>query len=655
MRHRIETFDASILGFRLDFGKVAPTLAAGLPDPGVKSATAELPCPRHHAHRMNLRMSRREGNLGKLLIVLFLVTGSIHGQGMGHPTPPPPPHGARSPKCKDRPVPQLEDVAAKAEITFSHTSSPDKKYIFESMSGGVVIIDYDRDGWPDIYFTNAPTVDMAIKGQVSPGSLYHNNHDGTFTEVTRKAGLTTPCLAMGGAVGDYDNDGWPDLYITCLGGNILYHNNGNGTFSDVTAKAGVSDGRWSAGASFGDYDGDGFVDLMVANYVDFHLHDLPQFGSAPYCKYRGVDVQCGPRGLKGAGDSLFHNNGDGTFTDVSVAAGVSDPQGYYGLGVIWADFNGSGRPDIYITNDSTPKYLYRNLGNGKFEEIGFESGTALSSEGSEQASMGIAVGDYNHTGRPSLFITNFENENDDLYRNDGGYNFTEVSYPSGLAFSALPWVKWGTAFADLDNDGWLDLISTTGHVYPQVDAIPGEPGYRQPALLNLNQKDGTFCDASDQAGAALLQKRVGRGLAVADLFNDGNLDVVINDLDGRPLILRNHGIPGRHWVSLELAGTRSNRLALNARVTLTAGGMTQTGEVHSGGSYLSQSDLRLHFGLGSAAKIDKVEVRWPSGAIDRIGSLEADQSYSILEGHGIVPGDQIRPSAAAHMSSAKHE
>ncbi|MFY9852714.1 MAG: CRTAC1 family protein, partial [Terracidiphilus sp.] len=479
----------------------------------------------------------------------------------------------------------------------------------------------------------------------------HNNHDGTFTDVTEKSGLTKPCLAMGGAVGDYDNDGWPDLYITCLGGNILYHNNGDGTFTDVTARAGVADGRWSAGASFGDYDGDGFVDLMVANYVDFHLDDLPQFGSTPYCKYRGVDVQCGPRGLKGAGDSLYHNNGDGTFTDVSKNADVSDPNGYYGLGVIWVDLNNTGRPDIYLTNDSTPKFLYKNLGNGKFDEIGYESGTALSKDGSEQASMGIAVGDYNHTGRPSLSVTNFENENDDLYRNEGDWNFSEVSFSSGVASASLPWVKWGTAFVDLDNDGWLDLITVTGHVYPQMDEVPSDPGYRQPGLLSLNQGDGTFCDASEEAGAALREKRVSRGLAVADLFNDGNMDVVVNDLDGSPMILRNHGISGRHWVSFELAGTKSNRLALNACIKIVAGGMTQTDEIHSGGSYLSQNDLRMHFGLGSATKVDSVEIHWPSGAIDNISNLAADRFYAVKEGHGIVPAESIRPLSPVHAKA----
>lgn len=589
---------------------------------------------------------------GLLLTVLLMVgVGKLRAQAMGHATPPPPPHGAKSPRCAGRPIPQLEDITKKAGITFTHASAAEKKYIFESMSGGVVIFDYDRDGWPDIYFTNAPTIAMALKGESSLGVLYHNNHDGTFTDVTQKAHLTKACLAMGGAVGDYDNDGWPDLYITCLGGNILYHNNGDGTFTDVTTKAGVSDGRWSAGAAFGDYDGDGFVDLMVANYVDFHLDDLPAFGSRPYCKYRGVDVQCGPRGLKGAGDSLFHNNGNGTFTDVSKAAGVDDPHGYYGLGVLWSDLSGTGRPDLYVANDSTPNFLYRNLGNGKFEEIGYESGTALSGDGSEQATMGVAAGDYNHSRRQSLFVTNFENENNDLYRNDGGDYFTEVSYPAGVAFSALPWVKWGTAFADLDNDGWLDLITATGHVYPQVDQISGESGYREPLLLNFNNKDGTFCDASDEAGPALQQRRVSRGLAIGDLFNDGNLDVVVNDLDGAPVLLRNRGIPGRHWISFELAGTKSNRMALNARVVVIAAGMTQTGEVRSGGSYLSQSDVRLHFGLGSATRVDEVEVRWPSGAVDRLRSLPADQFYYLLEGHGLVSADKVRPSLRGSAGS----
>jgi hypothetical protein len=572
---------------------------------------------------------------------LALIALTASSAQSGHPAAAAPLAG-KAARCAGRPIPQLEDITASTHITFTHTSDPAKKYIVESMSGGVLLIDYDRDGWPDIYFTNAPTVEMAIKGEKSLGVLYHNNHDGTFTDVTAKAGLNSKCFAMGGAVGDYNNDGWPDFYVTCLGGNILYRNNGDGTFTDVTAKAGVTDGRWSTGAAFGDYDGDGFVDLMVTNSVDFHLNDMPGFGSAQFCKYRGIDVQCGPRGLRGAGDALFHNNGDGTFTDVSKSAGVSDPDGYYGLGVIWADLNNTGRPDIYVANDSTPKYLYQNQGNGTFKEIGLQSGTAVSEDGSEQASMGIAVGDYDHSGRPSLSVTNFSDENDLLYRNEGKWNFKEVSYPSGIALPSLPFVKWGTAFVDLDNDGWLDLFTVSGHVYPQVDTLPSGSGYREPKLLQMNQQDGTFCDASDLAGKAITEKRASRGLAVGDLLNDGNMDLVVGELDGKPMILRNHGVPGHHWVSFELNGTKSNRLALNARVSIATGGVTQSDEVHSGGSYLSQNDLRLHFGLGVATKVEKVEIHWPSGRTEVLTNVAGDEHYIVVEGKGIVSAKEAK-------------
>ena len=582
----------------------------------------------------------------ELIVLLFFGAQVTLAQG-GHNAAPPPPPGAKTFKCEGRVIPQLVDVTEKCKIRFSHNSSTDAKYVVESMSGGVILIDYDRDGWPDIYFTNAPTVAEALKGQKARGALFHNNHDGTFTDVTDKAGLATPCFAMGGAVGDYNNDGWPDLYITCMGGNVLYRNNGDGTFTDVTKKAGVADGRWSMGSAFGDYDGDGFVDLMVTNYVDFHLTDMPGFGSAPNCKYRGIDVQCGPRGLKGAGDALFHNNGNGTFTDVSKAAGVDDPNGYYGLTCIFADFNNTGHPDIYVANDSTPKFLYKNLNNGKFQEIGLESGTAVSEDGSEQASMGIAVGDYLHNGRPSLYITNFTDEYSLLYRNDGDWNFTDVSYKSGVAVPSLPFVKWGTAFVDLDNDGWLDIFAVSGHVYPQVDVLPSGARYREPKLLQMNRGDGTFCDATTQAGPALSEPRVSRGVAVGDLFNDGQMDIVVNDLSGPPMILKNMGVEGRHWVSFELAGTKSNRLAIGARLKLVAGGMTQTEEIHSGGSYLSQNDLRVHFGLGKATKIDSLEIHWPSGKVETINDLDADKFYSVLEGQGIVPAEKIRPNAPA--------
>jgi enediyne biosynthesis protein E4 len=585
-----------------------------------------------------------------VLALFFAVVAPriVLAQGVAQGSPPP--ASARAIKCKGRPIPQLEDITEKAGIHFSHVLAPEARYIPESMSGGVLLLDYDRDGWVDIYFTNAPTIEMALKGEKARGALYHNNHDGTFTDVTDKAGLATPGFVMGGAVGDYNNDGWPDIYLTCLHGNVLYRNNGDGTFTDVTAQAGVADGRWSMGAAFGDYDGDGFLDLVVVNYAEFDLAHPPVFGSGLACKYMGVNVQCGPRGLKGAGDALFHNNGDGTFTEVSKRTGVDDAAGYYGLGVLWADFNNTGKPDIYVANDSTPNYLYRNEGKGKFTEIGLDSGTALSEDGDEQASMGIAIGDYLHTGRPSLFVTDFSYDYAPLYRNDGNWTFKDVAYQAGVGLPSVLWVKWGDAFVDLDNDGWLDLIFTAGHVYPQAEDLPSAGGFRQPRMVHFNQGDGMFCDASDQAGETLSKKRVGRGLVVGDLFNSGNMDVVIENLDGSPTLLKNPGVAGRHWVSFELAGTKSNRLAIGARVKIVAGGMTQTDEIHSGGSYLSQNDLRVHFGLGSANKVESVEIRWPSGATETLKSLPVDSFYSILEGKGMVSPEEIRPSLKAPKS-----
>ncbi|MEP6900572.1 MAG: CRTAC1 family protein, partial [Actinomycetota bacterium] len=546
--------------------------------------------------------------------------------------------------CTNRKIPQFTDIVEKTGIKFVHTSAPEKKYIVESMSGGVILVDYDRDGWPDIYLTNAPTVEMELKKQKTRSALYHNNKDGTFTDVSDKAGVAFPGFAMGGAVGDYNNDGWPDIYVTCLGANVLYRNNGDGTFTDVAKEAKVDDPRWSTGAAFGDYDGDGFLDLLVSNYVDFRLNDLPGFGASPTCKFRGIDVQCGPRGLKGAGDILYHNNGDGSFTDVSKATGFDDPSGYYGMQTVWSDFGGTGRLDAYVANDSTPNFFYKNEGKGKFSESGLESGTAVSGDGSEQGSMGVAVGDYLHTGRFSIFVTNFADEYNSLYRNNGNYDFTDVSFTAKVAQASRPWVGWGTGFADFDNDTWLDLLVVNGHVYPQMDNLPSGAKYRQPKLLYINLGDGSFCDASQQAGAALTELRVARGAAFGDLDNDGQIDAVVGDLDSSPMILKNEGELTNHWLTLELGAKTGNPLAIGARIKVTTGIITQTEEIRSGGSYLSQNDLRVHFGLGKAAKADLIEIRWNSGKIETLKDVPADKFYAVLEGEGLVPFEKIRPT-----------
>jgi hypothetical protein len=531
-------------------------------------------------------------------------------------------------------VPQLVDITASTGIRFEHLSSPEARYIVESMGGGVALLDYDGDGWLDIYFTNAPSVAMALEGKKARSALYHNNHDGTFTDVTDKAGVGYPCWAMGAAVGDYNNDGRPDLVVSCFGGVVLYRNNGDGTFTDVTKASGLDkDTGWATGVTFGDYDGDGFVDLFVPHYVDLDLKDLPTFGSKITCQYHEVPVQCGPRGLKGSPDALYHNNGDGTFTEVAKQAGVDDNKNrFFGLTALWSDFANDGKLDLFVANDGEPNYLYKNNGDGTFKEIGYESGIALSEDGAEHANMGVALGDYRHTGRMSVFVSHFSDEYAVLYRNDGELNFSDVSHVAGVARPTVPFVGWGDAFADLDNSGWLDLVLVNGHVYPQVDNARLGTRFKEPKLVFQNQRDGTFKDVSTQASEALAVPQVSRGLAVGDLFNRGRLDIVVENLTGGPMILESKSPPENHWVSFQLEGSPSNRLALNARVFVTTGSMRQMDEVRSGGSYLSQSDLRLHFGLGDAARIDSVEVRWPNGATQSFKDVAADRFYRLKQG-----------------------
>ncbi|MBI3474362.1 MAG: CRTAC1 family protein [Acidobacteria bacterium] len=537
---------------------------------------------------------------------------------------------------------RFSDITASAGILFQHTVVPEKKYLIESMVGGVLLLDYDGDGWLDIYFTNAPSVEMALQGQKAKSALYRNNHDGTFTDVTDKAGVGYPCWAMGGAVGDYNNDGWPDMLITCEEGIVLFRNNGDGTFADVTKQAHLTDPRWSAGAAFADYDGDGFADLMVSRYVEFDLKNLPQFGVGVTCRFRGIPVQCGPRGMKGLGDSLYHNNGDGTFTDVSKAAGLDDASGYYGLGLVWSDFNDDGKPDLFIADDSTPSYLYRNDGNGHFTDVSYISGTAVSSDGGETAGMGVAVCDFNHSGRFSIHMTNFEDQSNSLYRNDGDMAFTDVAYPAGIAQVSIPFMGWGTGCVDFDNDGWADLFVVDGHVYPQVDALASGGKYRQRKLVFLNKKDGTFADVSNALGDAVKIPQASRGAAFGDLDNDGRIDVVVENIDGSPMVLHNEGSTS-HWITLQLIGVKSNRLALGAKVKVVSGALVQVDEVRSGSSYLSQNDLRVHFGVGSADKVDRVEIRWPGGGNQTVSNLAADRIYVVKEGEGIVAPEQTRP------------
>ncbi len=524
------------------------------------------------------------------------------------------------------------DITKASRITFSHVWSTDKKYILESMSGGVAVFDFDNDGLLDVYLVNSPTVATAGDPRSARSELWRNQADGTFVDVTDKAGVGYPGWGMGAVSADFDNDGWDDLYVTCYGPNRLYHNNHDGTFSDVAEKAAVADPRWSTGATFGDYDGDGWLDLFVANYVDIRLNALPQFGQGKFCEFHGVPVQCGPRGLPGSGDSLYRNKGDGTFEDVSVKAGVADASGRFGMGAAWIDFNGDEKPDLFVANDAGPNYLYKNNGNGTFTDVALQAGTALSEDGKEQGSMGVAIGDYNHSGTWSIFVTNFADEYNALYRHDKEFQFTDVSFASQTAKPGVPLVGWGTHFLDYDNDGWLDLLVVNGHVYPQVERAGSTSSYAQAKLLFRNSHNGTFVDVTSTSGAALTARAVSRGSATIDFDNDGDLDVIINNLDGAPTMLRDDGGNRQNFVVIDLEGRTSNRSAIGAIVTIRTGDVVQRAVRQSGDSYLSHSDARLHFGLGPQTKVDSVEVRWPKGSVQRFRDVAANTFIKIVEG-----------------------
>ncbi len=540
----------------------------------------------------------------------------------------------------------FQDIAEKAGLTkWRHVmGTPEKKFILETVGSGVALLDYDNDGWLDIYLVNGSTYD-AESGRATPphSALFHNNHDGTFTDLAAKAGVTNDRWGFGVAVGDYDNDGWPDIYVSNFGKNRLYHNNHDGTFTDVAEKAGVTLGNWSTGPTFGDYDGDGRLDLFVPGYVHYDIEHPPIPGTSAVafstCDFRGIKVMCGPRGLVGEPDHLFHNNGDRTFTDVSDKAGVSDKNAYYGLTAVFADLNNDGKVDLVVANDSTPNYLYVNKGNGTFEDASYASGYALNENGKETASMGIAVGDYLNNGRLDLYNTVFSDDYNPLYRNEGEATFTDVGYPAGIAEVTIPFLGWGTGFLDYDNDGWRDLFVANGHVYPGVDQSDWGTTFAQRPLLFHNLTAGKFELVAPVKGTGLAQTVVSRGAAFGDLFNDGKIDVVINQLDGTPVLLRNVNSDRHHWVSLKLiGGPKSPRDAVGTTVYLTASRIRQRGDVISGGSYASSNDPRLHFGLGDSSLIDELEIHWPDGSLQRTGLTDGvDRFYVIEEGKKPVP------------------
>jgi enediyne biosynthesis protein E4 len=524
-----------------------------------------------------------------------------------------------------------------------HSGTLDKRTILEAPGSGVVLLDYDNDGWLDVYLLNGSTVE-ALKGKepAPRAMLFHNNHDGTFTDVTDKAGVANEQWGFGVAVGDYDNDGWPDIYVGNFGKNRLYHNNHDGTFTDVAEKAGVAVGGWSTGPTWGDYDHDGWLDLFVPGYVktDVDHPVLAGKGGLPEgaCQNRGVDVFCGPLGLPGEPDHLFHNNGDGTFTDVSEKAGVADRAGRYGFASAFIDVDDDGWVDLVVANDSSANYFYRNRHDGTFEEQGYASGFSLSEEGRAQASMGIAIGDFNRDGKVDLFVTTFSDDYKPLYRNDGGGYFTDISYRIGLGTPTIPFLGWGAGFLDFDNDGFLDLLTVNGHVYPIADKTNWGTTYAQRPVLYRNAGGKQFSEVPAATGSGLAVVIPGRGAAFGDIFNDGHIDVVISNLDSPPTLLRNVVSNGNHWIGLRLIGGRkSPKDAIGAKVFLTAGGVRQREDVFSGASYGSSSDLRAHFGLGNANKVDLVEIQWTSGENQKLRLPEVDRFYTIREGQDPSP------------------
>lgn len=598
-----------------------------------------------------------------LLLLQALFAGSILAHGQTSPTKTAPQQGTgvstgtpvnyssrRTVGITDPKAPVVfEDLTDKTALAnFKHRSgSPQKNYIFETTSGGVAIFDYDGDGRPDVYLLNGSTV-AALEGkEKSPrAALYHNLGNWKFEDVTDKAGVANERWGSGVAVGDYDNDGRPDLYVTNFGVSRLYHNNGNGTFSDVAEKLGVARKGWSTGPSWGDYDGDGRLDLFVPGYAEIDLGNLPPSPSEAgkpggvgqnFCQFRGVPVMCGPRGLTGEGDTLYHQKSDGSFEDTSVKAGVNDPQKYYGFTSAFVHADDDKLLDLIVVNDSTPKLLYINKGDGTFEEVGYPSGVALNENGREQAGMGLALGDYDNDGRVDFHITNFSDDSNVLYHNDGDGNFTDVTFQAGLGEVTIPFLGWGTSFMDFDNDGWQDLFVVNGHVYPAVDSNQWGTSFAEQALLFRNLKNGKFERVGAAPASGLATAWSSRGLAIGDLDGDGRLDVVINNMDSRPSILRNVASPTGHWLNLRLVGDvekKTAKDAIGSIAYLTTGKTRQRLDVVSGAVYCSQNDPTLHFGLGAATKVDKLEIQWTNGAVEAFDVTTIDKTVTLIQGKG---------------------
>jgi len=544
----------------------------------------------------------------------------------------------KSQNASAKPIAHFTDMAQKAgliaPVIFGGENT--KKYIIETTGTGVAIFDYDNDGWPDIFVVNGTKLDLLPKSKAPTSHLYHNNHDGTFTDVTEKTGLTHTGWGQGVCVGDYDNDGFEDLYVTYYGKNVLYHNNGDGTFTDVSEKAHVagSGKMWGTGCAFVDYDRDGKLDLMVANYVDFDSATALAPGERPSCMWKGVPVMCGPRGLPWAKNILYHNLGNGAFEDVTTKAHIDQTNGHYSFSVSTLDYDDDGWPDIFVACDSTSSILYHNNRDGTFTDVAVVAGAAFNDDGREQAGMGSTVGDFDGDGRLDIFKTNFSDDTSTLYRNNGDGTFDDKTFPAGFGLNTQ-YLGWGVMFVDVDNDGWPDLVLVNGHVYPEVDSQHLGSNFQEPKILYHNNGNGTFTDISAVAGPGITAVSSARGLAVGDLWNDGRMSAVISNMNAPPMLLVNDVRNGNHWIAFRLVGTKSNRDGIGAKITVKVGARTLVDEVRSGSSYVSNSDMRVHFGLGAATKIDSVQVRWPSGLVERFEDLKVDAIHRLKEGFGV--------------------